>query len=56
VTAIALLVVAPAGWLLSALVVALVATVIELVTPKGLDNLSVPGAAFLAYMLITLII
>jgi phytol kinase len=56
VTAVALLVVAPAGWLLSALVVALFATAIELVTPKGLDNLSVPGVAFLAYMLISLII
>ena len=56
VTAIAMLVVAPAGWLLSALVVAVVATAVELVTPKGLDNLSVPGVAFLAYLLITLII
>ncbi|MCF7932439.1 MAG: hypothetical protein K9K93_04645 [Acholeplasmataceae bacterium] len=56
VTAVILLALNPVGWLLIALAVAVVSTVVELVTPKGLDNLTVPGAAFLATMLIVLLV
>ncbi len=43
------------GWLMISLVIALIATFIELFTPKGLDNLSVPLLTTLAYYLLFII-
>lgn len=42
-------------WWLTAFVVALIATVVELVSPLSLDNLTVPLVASFTYFLITLI-
>jgi phytol kinase len=42
-------------WLPIAFIIALISTAIELFTPKGLDNLSVPLLASLAYYLIFII-
>lgn len=56
VTAIVLIILNPAGWLLVSLVVALAATLVELVTPKGLDNLSVPFIAFLVSILFVMLV